>query len=198
MDFYNSFQQDKSNLTLTVLMAKFEEYFVPSQNVTFERYNFFSHDQKQGVSFDHYLAELNTLSKTRESENLKDSLVKDRIVCGILDNGLKERLLCEQDLTLDKEVNMCLAAETTRVQAKELCRDETSVHAIKRVEHHTQRLTKQKQAKERNQTLHVENVDSSTSQKIALHMANHVTVGKIIISQNAAKLRLYTVKEEIE
>lgn len=107
LDIYNSFQQDEANLTLTVLMAKFEEYFVPSQNVTFERYKFFSHDQKQGVSFDQYLAELNTLSKTCEFENLKDSLVKDRIVCGILDNGLKERLLREQDLTLDKAVNMC-------------------------------------------------------------------------------------------
>jgi hypothetical protein len=87
-------------------MAKFEEYFVPSQNVTFERYMFFSHDQKQGVSFAQYLAELNTLTKVCEFENLKDSLVKDRIVCGILDNGLKERLLREQDLTLDKAVNV--------------------------------------------------------------------------------------------
>lgn len=83
----------------------------------------FSHDQNLGVSFYQYLVELNTLSKTCEFENLKDSLVKDRIVCGILDNGLKERLLREQDLTLDKAVNMCRAAETTRAQAKELCRD---------------------------------------------------------------------------
>lgn len=73
LDIYNSFQQDEANLTLTVLMAKFEEYFVPSHNVPFERYKFFSHDQKQGVSFDQYLAELNTLSKTCEFEHLKDT-----------------------------------------------------------------------------------------------------------------------------
>ena len=43
MDIYNSVQQDEANLTLTVLMAKFEEYFVPSQNdITFERYTFLS------------------------------------------------------------------------------------------------------------------------------------------------------------
>lgn len=34
LDIYNSFQQDEANLTLTVLMAKFEEYFVPSQDVS--------------------------------------------------------------------------------------------------------------------------------------------------------------------
>lgn len=87
-------------------MAKFEGYFVPSQNVTFERYKFFTHDQRQGVPFDQYLAELHTLSKTCEFETLKDSLVRDRIVCGINDNGLRERLLREDKLTLDKCVTV--------------------------------------------------------------------------------------------
>lgn len=204
LDIYNSFQQDEANLTLTVLMAKFEEYFVPSQNVTFERYKFFSHDQKQGVSFDQYLAELNTLSKTCEFENLKDSLVKDRIVCGILDNGLKERLLREQDLTLDKAVNMCRAAETTRAQAKELCRDETSVHAIKREEHHTQRLTKQKQAKERNQNttcgkcgfIHKpKNCPAYGKSCNNCGKNNHFSK---CCKAEATKKKVHTVKEEIE
>lgn len=49
LDIYNSFQLDEANLTLADLMTKFEEYFVPTQNITFERYKFFTHDQKQGV-----------------------------------------------------------------------------------------------------------------------------------------------------
>ena len=101
LDIYNSFQLDEDTLTLTVLITKFEEYFVPSQNVTFERYKFFTHDQKQGVPFDQYLAELHTLSKTCEFAALKDSFVKDRIVCGIYDNVLRERLLRETELTLE-------------------------------------------------------------------------------------------------
>lgn len=132
LDIYNSFQLNEDTLTLTEVMAKFEGYFVPSQNVTFERYKFFTHDQRQGVPFDQYLAELHTLSKTCEFETLKDSLVRDRIVCGINDNGLRERLLREDKLTLDKCVTMCRAAETTRAQAKELRREDTTVHAVKR------------------------------------------------------------------
>ncbi len=77
-------------------MTKFEEYFVPSKNVMFERYHFFSADQKQGMTFDQYLAELHTLSKTCDFGDLRDSLVRDRIVCGIPDNGLRERLLRDQ------------------------------------------------------------------------------------------------------
>lgn len=53
----------EANLTLAELMTKFEEYFVPTQNVTFERYKFFTHDQKQGIPFDQYLVELHKLSK---------------------------------------------------------------------------------------------------------------------------------------
>nr|XP_054606603.1 uncharacterized protein K02A2.6-like [Nothobranchius furzeri] len=130
LDIYNSFQLDEADLTLADVMNKFEEYFVPKQNVTYERYKFFTHDQKQGIPFDQYLAELHTLSKSCEFETLRDSLVRDRIVCGTVDNALRERLLRETGLTLDKCVSMCRAAETTRAQAKELRRGETSVHAL--------------------------------------------------------------------
>ena len=81
-------------------MDKFEEYFVPKQNITFERYKFFLCDQKQGVGFDQYLAELHTLSKTCKFGNLKDSLVRDKIVCGIPDNGLKRKTIAGAKLDI--------------------------------------------------------------------------------------------------
>ena len=108
LDIYNSFQLN-DDASLDELMDKFEEYFVPKQNIIFERYKFFLCDQKQGVGFVQYLAELHTLSKTCEFGNLEDSLVRDKIVCGIPDNGLRERLLREPNLTLDKTINMCRA-----------------------------------------------------------------------------------------
>ncbi len=124
-------------------MTKFEEYFVPSQNVTFERYTFFSADQKQGMTFDQYLVELHTLNKTCDFGDLRDSLVRDRTVCGIPDNGLRERLLREPALTLEKAVNMYRTAEITRAQAKELHRDGAAVHAVKRgAAHKTTNKTK--------------------------------------------------------
>ncbi|XP_038139714.1 uncharacterized protein LOC119782701 [Cyprinodon tularosa] len=145
LDIYNSFQLDEANITLAQLMEKFEEYFVPKQNVTFERYKFFTHNQKHGLPFDQYLAELHTLSKTCEFGNLRDSLVRDRIVCGTVDNALRERLLRETGLTLDKCVTMCRAAETTRAQAKELRRDETTVHAVHKEQMRKKTFTKQKE-----------------------------------------------------
>lgn len=41
-----------------------------------------------------------------EFGELTDSLMKDKLVCGITDNGLCERLLREQDLNLEKAINV--------------------------------------------------------------------------------------------
>lgn len=148
LDIYDSFQLNEANLMLTALMDKFEEYFVPKQNVTFERYKFFTHSQKQGVPFDQYLAELHTLSKTCEFGTLKDSLDRDRIVCGTQDNALHERLLRETGLTLEKCVTTCRAAETTRAQAMELRREESAVHIVKK-EQKRKSPTKQNDTREK-------------------------------------------------
>ena len=75
LDIYNCFQL-YDDASLGGLMDKFEEYFVPKQNITFQRYTFFLCDQKQEVGVDQYPAELRTLSKTCEFGNWKDSLAK--------------------------------------------------------------------------------------------------------------------------
>ncbi|RLU22759.1 hypothetical protein DMN91_005037 [Ooceraea biroi] len=51
---------------------------------------------------------------------LKDSLIKDRIVSGIQSKQLKDRLLREEDLTLDKAVRLCRAAELANRQLEKL------------------------------------------------------------------------------
>lgn len=66
-----------------------------------------------------------------------------------MDNALRERLLRENGLTLDKCVSMCRAAETTRPQAKELRRGETIVHAIHKEQRKKKTFTKQKDPKEK-------------------------------------------------
>ncbi|KAL7883911.1 hypothetical protein SRHO_G00015690 [Serrasalmus rhombeus] len=147
LDIYNSFQTAPADLKLSTLLKKFEEYFVPTKNITFERYKFFSCDQKPGNAFDLYLAELYTLSKTCEFGALRDSLIKDRIVCGIADNGLRERLLREKDLTLDKAVDLCRASQSSRQQVKELAKTEIAVHAVRTKEQHKKRQCKQNKDK---------------------------------------------------
>ena len=74
-------------------------------------------DQQQGESFDTYLTLLRSLAKTYNFGELRDNLLRDRIVLG---------LLAEPKLTLDKCVNICRANETTTKQFKEITSDEIS------------------------------------------------------------------------
>lgn len=109
LEVYNNFQfrvQD-DKIKLDKIMEKFEEYCIPKRNVTFERHRFFTCVQKTGETVDQYVTELRNRSKTCEFGGLTDSLIKDRLVCGIPDNCLRERLLREQDSDLEKAINMC-------------------------------------------------------------------------------------------
>ena len=44
---------------------------------------------------------LRTVAETCEFGPLKEDLTRDRLVCGIRDNGLRKKLLQEPKLTLD-------------------------------------------------------------------------------------------------
>ena len=120
-DVYKSFQfEDSEKDKIAPLVAKFEEVFLPKKNLTIERFQFNVAVQKPGQTCEAYFTELRNLAQTCEFGDLKESLIKDRIVIGINDKRLQERLLQCDDLTLKKAVEMCKARETALLQAAEL------------------------------------------------------------------------------
>ena len=55
-----------------------------------------------------------------EFQDLKNSLIRDRIVFGVTDDHVRERLLRVPDLTLDKALEIARAAEATQNQLKQM------------------------------------------------------------------------------
>ena len=88
---------------------------VLSKNETVERFRFNTRKQETGETIETYITELKTLASTCNFGETADSLIRDRIVCGKADTHLRERILTTQDLNLDKCVDMCRAAEITKV-----------------------------------------------------------------------------------
>ena len=121
LDLYNTFVfAEGESMKLEKVLDKFEEYCMPKRNITYERYRFFSRAQLPNESVDEYATELRSRAQSCEFSTLKDSLLRDRIICGILDDGLRERLLRQDDLTLDKTLQECRSSELTRTQAQVL------------------------------------------------------------------------------
>ena len=61
--------------------------------------------------------------------HLRDTLIKDRIVLGVKNQKIRERLLREPDLTFDKALDLVRAAERTEMHIK-VINDWSAVHGI--------------------------------------------------------------------
>ncbi len=122
LEVYNTFAWDDEGDAMKVdkIMEKFAAYCTPRKNITYERHIFNTRNQRAGETIDQYVTDLRTKAKSCEFGTLCDSLIRDRIVCGIIDDKLRARLLREGDLTLQKAIDICRANEVSLEQAKSL------------------------------------------------------------------------------
>ena len=124
------FTTEAKDRTIKELLDKFNGYCNPKKNVTVERHKFFMRSQEPNENIDQYATELRSLAASCDFGNLKDSLIKDRIVCGILEHSVKERLLREPDLDLNKALQICRASELSKKQVKSIGSVPSAVHAL--------------------------------------------------------------------
>ena len=94
--------QKKEGLVYETVMQTFDEFFQLLRNVIFERTRFNRQNQLEGESSEQYISELYCLVDNCNYGNLKDELLRDRLVVGIRDQELSKKLQLDQDLTLEK------------------------------------------------------------------------------------------------
>ena len=97
---------------------KFKAYCIPRKNVTWERHVFNTRFQCEYKTVDQYVTDLKKKAQTCEFQDLKDSLIRDKIVCGIRCDKIQSRLLKEPDLNLQKAIDICRANEAKSAQLK--------------------------------------------------------------------------------
>lgn len=83
-----------------------------------ETYCFFTQNQDLEERIDNYSTELRTLASTCHFGNITVSLIGDRISCGTSDPKLRQRLLREADLTLEKCLEISRAGEISKKRSK--------------------------------------------------------------------------------
>ena len=132
------------SLKLTPVLDQFEAYCNPRSNTTINRHKFFTYCQAEGQPFNNFVTELRTLSAECAFENLRDSLIKDMIICGVSDRALRERMLREPTLDLKKAIELGQAAEQTKEHAKQLTT--LTDRSISKITHHRWNRPKQDSA----------------------------------------------------
>ena len=110
---------------------KFEEYCIPRENTIYERFLFFTRDQPESETIDQYLTGLRQIAANCEFESITpDQLLRDRLVTGTRNAKVRENLLKEKKLTLEKAVDIARAAESTAAQIKVMS-SESGLFAVK-------------------------------------------------------------------
>lgn len=114
-----------------VILDALEEYFKPARNVIFERYMFGICKQDEGEPIDSFVTKLREKAASCEYGQLREDLIRDRLVLGVSDESVRRRLLREKDLTLASAIDICRAAEMTDMRIKAITQDRSleTLHA---------------------------------------------------------------------
>ncbi|PVD28147.1 hypothetical protein C0Q70_10732 [Pomacea canaliculata] len=109
------------------VLEKFDEYFVPKRNIIHERARFHARNQKPDESIEEYIRDLYELAAKADVRD-KDEAIRDRLVLGILDRDLSERLQLKADLTLQDAILQARQYEQVKAQLSDHRR--TNVDAV--------------------------------------------------------------------
>ena len=91
---YESFTlTDAEKKDVAKIKAKFEAYYTPKTNVAYERLVFNNTVQKANQTVNDFLTEILNKVKTCDYGTMQDELVKDKIIQGVSDDKLREKLL---------------------------------------------------------------------------------------------------------
>ena len=93
---------------------RFENHFIVKRNVIFERAKFNSRNQRAGESVDSFITDLYDVARHYNFGALKEELIRDRIVMGLQNRELSEKLQLDPNLTLEKATNLARQRETVK------------------------------------------------------------------------------------
>lgn len=118
---YESLEIKKDDETkLEDIIKSFDKYFEDYKNVTQASYVFWKMVQAPNESFDDFLTRIRIQSHECEFGVAEERNLKDKIIHGISDNKLRERLLRERKITLASVVENCKNAEIAKGHAESM------------------------------------------------------------------------------
>ncbi|UYV62643.1 hypothetical protein LAZ67_2001393 [Cordylochernes scorpioides] len=106
-DIFRTFKFEKEEMATKIdsVLKAFDSHFCVRKNIIYERAKFNSRIQEDREPVDEFITSLYKLSDSCEFEGRHEQLIRDRIVVGVRDKALSERMQLDSELTLEKAVN---------------------------------------------------------------------------------------------
>ena len=108
---------DKSYAELVEALTK---HFKPTPSEIVQRFRFNTRSRKPGETVAQYVSELRALAEYCNFGDTLETMLRDRLVCGVNDEKIQNRLLSESGLTYQKALGLAQSLETAAQNLKEL------------------------------------------------------------------------------
>lgn len=125
---------DEEKKKYVKVIEAFDAYCKPRNNEIYDRYKFFTRSQQEGETSEHFIKELKMLAKPCNFGEQEESLIRDRIVTGLQDLQLQEKLLGMPELKLETAEQLCRVTESSKLQVKGLKGEEVDQVRVTRRE----------------------------------------------------------------
>ncbi|XP_057378537.1 uncharacterized protein K02A2.6-like [Daphnia carinata] len=130
-----TFATEGDSKKIEPVLNKFDGYFEPRRSEVFERFKFLRRHQQQGESFDTWLVDLRALIKNCNYGDASSAILRDQIVLGVADGKVREKLLFEKDLTLEKATEITRACESSKSQLSQIEAQSTEAEKTHSLDH---------------------------------------------------------------
>ena len=118
------------------IKGKLVGYYKPKPPVIGQRFIFHQRTQKPGESINQFVMELRRLARTCDFGGFLKEALRDRLVCGLSNISIQKELLREDDLSLQRAIDIATAAEMAVLQPEDQAATshrETEVFAVQQV-----------------------------------------------------------------
>lgn len=138
--YYNTLINDEDvdkEYKLDEVIELFENHFKPKTNEVISTFLFNKRLQQDGEGFDQFYTEIRKIARSCNFNIFKDRMLRDRIIHGINNKKVQQKLLEKKELSLDQAVEICRASELSNNHAKTINQQQTSspeVDAVKKVQ----------------------------------------------------------------
>ena len=107
---------DEERKSYPTVKSNFDNHFIQRRNVIYERAKFNRRRQEENEPVEAFITALYSLAEHCGYGNLHDEMIRDRIVVGIRNSSLSEKLQLDVGLTLDKAITQVRQAEAIKQQ----------------------------------------------------------------------------------